>query len=390
MYRLAVLNSHPIQYFAPFYRRVSKEKNIDLTVFYCDEWGTTGSDDPEFGQTIAWDIPLLEGYKYKFLPNFNKNGGIHSGFWGLQNYSIINEIRHGQFDAILVHGYAYMTNLTAIITARLFGIPVFIRGDTQLSLKYNSYWQRIRKLLIKQIFKLGSAFLAIGSKNQKYYEAFGIDPQKIFRVPFAVDNTFFSQRTDQLRGEAAELRKKLNINPGLPVVLFASKFIGRKRPLDMLKAFHTNDLMAKAALVYVGSGPEETTLRSYVDQHGLQNIHFLGFQNQSQLPKYFALADVFVLPSENEPWGLVVNEAMCARLPVILAEEIGAAEDLLFHGENGFKYRAGDISALGNYLRYLIENPERRRQMGHRSYEIIQAWSFEDGIAGLQDALKSV
>jgi glycosyltransferase involved in cell wall biosynthesis len=102
------------------------------------------------------------------------------------------------------------------------------------------------------------------------------------------------------------------------------------------------------------------------------------------------MADVFVFPSENEPWGLVLNEVMCAGLPVVASREIGAVPDLVHHGVNGFTYDAGDIDQLSSALNQLLEAPEKRKFMAKESRTIIGQWNYEYCVSGIVQALAAL
>ena len=121
----------------------------------------------------------------------------------------------------------------------------------------------------------------------------------------------------------------------------------------------------------VGRGEQHELITTYVTEHDLDNVHFLGFINQSDMPKFFAMSDIFVLPSENEPWGLIINEAMCGRLAIVASEEIGAVADLVHHDVNGFLYSLGNVQVLTNYLIELCIDQELCQSMGGCSLEII-------------------
>jgi glycosyltransferase involved in cell wall biosynthesis len=145
-----------------------------------------------------------------------------------------------------------------------------------------------------------------------------------------------------------------------------------------------------AALVFVGSGSEEDDLQRYAKEHRIPDVHFLGFRNQSELPKLYGLSDVFVLPSENEPWGLIINEVMCAGLPVVATREIGAVPDLVQHGENGLLYSTGNMDELRAHLETLVTDSNLRCDMGERSHEIIGGWNYDRCVEGLRNALAEV
>lgn len=391
MVKLAVLNSHPIQYFAPLYRRLAQEPDIDLTVYFCSRQGIVEYRDADFGLSFCWDVPLLAGYRSIFLPNLRR-GKAMNGFFSLLNPSIVRELRHGRYDALWVHGHGYATHLLAILTARLLGIPVLMRGETHLLLRRSSLKRRLRRPLLRLFYRhLCAACLAIGSRNEAFYRAHGVASDHLFLVPYVVDNDFFGQAIRPGNEHRSAMRRRRGLPVGVPVILFASKLTARKRPLDALSAY--GDLRRagiRACLVFVGSGEQEVELQRCAQSERIPDVHFLGFRNQSALPELYALADIFVLPSENEPWGLVINEVMSASLPVVAAAEIGAAADLVQHGVNGFVYRAGDIASLTHHLGLLARNRRLREEMGERSRQRIATWDMELCVQGVHEALRAV
>lgn len=389
-YRLAILGSHPIQYFAPLYRRLAREPDIDLTVYYCSRQGLEAYADEGFGgQRVQWDIPLLEGYRHRFLPNRSRAPRL-GGFWSLFNPAIIGELRRNRYDALWVHGHNYSTYVMAYLAARLFGIPIFTRGETHLLLQRPRLKRLLRRPLLGLLYAQASACLAIGSRNAGFYRHHGVPDRKIFTVPYTVDNERFIELADANRPRRREIRSSLGIDPDLPVVLFASKFTRRKHPMDLLEAkARLQEAGQRCSLVYVGAGEEEARLRRFVTERKLPDVHFLGFRNQSELPEIYAMSDVFVLPSENEPWGLIINEVMCAGVAIVASDEIGAVADLVRPGENGELFKARDVEALAGILGRLVENPALMADMGRRSREIIEHWSYERCVEGVRAALAS-
>jgi glycosyltransferase involved in cell wall biosynthesis len=388
--RLAVLLSHPIQYFSPLLRRLAAERDIDLTVFYGSTQSVDEYLDAGFGQRIQWDVPLLEGYRSKFLPNLRRSGAV-AGFASLLNPSIVTELRRGRFDALVVHGHSYATNLLAIFAAKLLRIPVFMRCETHLGLRRAGMKRMVRRPLMTAFYRhFFAGCLPIGTRNRDFYRFHSVSDSKLHLVPYAVDNDYFMRQAEKFIDDVPGTRTALGLPADKTIILFASKLMARKRPLDLLEAFHRlRQVTSDAALVFVGSGSEEDALRSYVKVHSVPDVHFLGFRNQSELPKFYAVSNVFVLPSEDEPWGLIINEVMCAGKPVVATEEIGAVTDLIEHGKNGLTYQTGDVQALANHLLTLVEQPRLSEQMGARSREIIAGWDFERCVAGIRSALAS-
>lgn len=389
-YSLAVLNSHPIQYFAPLYRRLAREPDIDLTVYYFSRAGLDRYEDEGFGgETFSWDVPLVEGYRHVFVPNV-RGERTPDGFWSLVNPGIVRALRRRRHDAVWIHGHAYVSYLLGVAGALAAGSSLFMRCETHLGLRRSSLRRAFRKVLMPWFYRAFDACLAIGSRNAEFYRRHGVPDDRLFLVPYVVDNRRFMEGARLSEEERREKRRELGLPPpDVPVVLFLSKMTSRKRPSDLLEAFRRaqKERSVRAALAFVGTGPEQQRLERRVARAGISNVHFLGFRNQSVLPEIYGACDVFVLSSENEPWGLVVNEAMCAGLPVIASEEVGAAGDLVEDGENGFQYEAGDVEALARALGPLLESPQLRRRMGRASRHKIDEWGLDECVFGVKEAL---
>lgn len=392
--KLAILNSHPIQYFAPLYRRIAEESGIDLTVYFCSRKGVDLYQDEEFGVEVEWDVPLLEGYESRFLPNVRDHPGRDGYFFSLINPGIVSELWREKYDALWVHGYYYATYLLAIAAAKCVGTSVLMRCETHLLLDRpaEGIKRKIREPLLRGLLsRVCDGCLPIGSRNAEYYRQRGVMEERLFRVPYTVNNDYFWTESKPSRENPKQARDEFALPPDVPLILYASKMTKRKRPMDLLRAFEqirSRDI--KAGLVFAGDGSEMNRLQSYVRENEIPGVFFLGFLNQSALPKIYGACDVFVLPSENEPWGLVINEAMAAGLPVVASEEIGAVGDLVEHGRNGFTFEAGDTAALADSLHEVVSNEKRRKRMSEESMDIIRGWSYEECVEGIQDALQAV
>jgi len=390
MYKIAVLTSHPIQYQAPFFKKLANRPEIDLMVYFCWDFGVKESTyDSGFGRKIKWDIPLLDGYRFKFLKNFSSNPG--SGKWyGEINPGIISEVWRGEYDAILIHGWNCLTKWLAFLVSFLSKTPVFLRGDNpsnQESLK-SSFKIKIKKLILGNLFKNISIFLYVGEENKKFFKYYGVSENKLIFCPHAIDNERFLKEAEKIKPNKNEFKKEIGLNKDQTVILFTGKLIEKKHPFDLLKAYQrAANNSSKVALVFVGDGALRPELEKYAKEHNLKNVHFVGFKNQTELPKYYTLADIFILPSGlGETWGLVVNEAMCFGLPIIVSDLVGCGPDLVKYGENGYIFPVRDIKKLTEYLLDLIQNPQKRKKFGKKSFEIIQNYSYEKGIEGILKA----
>jgi glycosyltransferase involved in cell wall biosynthesis len=396
MVRLAYVVSHPIQYQAPLLRRIAREPDIDLTVLFGSDFSVRGYKDQGFGVEVTWDVPLLDGYRSHFLPRLRDTGTVSA--LSPISRGILRRLRNPDgstaFDALWVHGYASANALHAILAANTLGIPVLLRAESWLADRPRSLSTLAAKQLFLRLLRPGiAATLPIGSRNRDYWaHYFGADmPQ--FLMPYAVDNAWFAQRTAAT--DPSKLRTELELTPDRPVILFASKLQMRKHADHLLEAYARLCATQPAAgqlpyLLIVGDGEERTRLEARTRELALEGVRFPGFRNQSELPAFFALADVFVLPSRHEPWGLIVNEAMAASCAVIVSDEVGAHADLVTDGVEGFVFPVGDIGALTSALTRAVSNPEQTQRMREAARARIASWDFEADIRGLRQALAAV
>ena len=391
--RLAYFVTHPIQYQAPLLRRVAQESDIDLKVYFSSDLTVRGHVDPGFGVALKWDVPLLAGYEFEFLPRLRDSDRL--SFFRPLNRGIYQRLRDGQYDAVWVHGYATATALQAILAARWLGIPVLIRSDSTLFDRSRSRPTRITKALFFRILRTCiSAALSVGDANSAYWRHYLGDEVPIFPLYYSVDNDFFQQRCREASVTREDFRRELGLDPGRSVILYASKLQTRKRCGDLLEAFlrlsaeHTIEPLPY--LLIVGDGEERGVLQERAKSARPDDVRFLGFQNQTVLPRFFDLCDVFVLASVDEPWGLVVNEVMNAGKAVIVSTEVGCQKNLVEDGVNGCVVRARDVDGLANSLKRILADPQRSREMGLKSLEKIQDFSFDQNVSGLRIALEAV
>jgi len=392
-YRLAIVTSHPIQYFAPLFKRLEQHTEIDLTVLYGSRHGATPSQDTDFGVSFAWDIPMLEGYKYKFLTNLWP--GRLRGFFSCLNPVVISEVRTGAYDAIIVFGWGHLTAWLAFAAAKFAGLPWMLYGDSVLLYQEeNGRFKRLaKKIVLQQLFKYTGAFLVTGTFNRSFYEFYGAPSSKCFNVPLAVDNGLFIDGAKRARERRTEIRERYGIEPGAILILFVGKLIPRKRPQDllaMLKNLQPN--FPRLGVVFVGEGQLRLDLQACIAKEGLKNTFLLGFKNQTELPSIYAMSDVFALPSMNDPKPLVTNEAMACGLPVVVSHKTGVwgPGDIVRDGYNGFVYPCGDIGELARRVGTLAADATLREQMGGRSLEIIQSSGYEQCVGGILKALWSL
>ncbi len=370
MFKLGIVVTHPIQYQTPLYRYLEANSLVKPYVLFLTQYGVKESFDPGFGRSLKYDIPLLEGYEYKFVSNISPKKSP-STFIGAINPSLINIIHKSSFDAVLFHGWYSISNWLGIGASALSNIPYMLRGETQPDQnKVKNLKLILKHMAIGPMVRNASACLAIGSLNHQFYLDYGVNPSNIFKAPYSIDTDRFEQSGGKGRKERTKRLLEIGLNPNLPTVLYAAKLQPRKRPIDLIKAA---DLLGGAVnLIIIGDGvltPEITKLAT--DRPWMK---ILGFVNQSEIGEWFGVTDLFVLPSEHEPWGLVVNEAMSAGAIPIVSNKVGCGPDLVTT-DTGYIYETGNIEALASTLDIAIANctnvnKRRLSQLKSRQYGI--------------------
>lgn len=389
-FRLAVLNSHPIQYFAPLYRRLAQRPDLNLTVYYCSRHGLDPTLDPGFGQEVQWDVPLLEGYRSIFLKNSSRRPGLNH-FFGLFNPTIISELRMKSYDAILVHGYTYATHCLVFLLSRLIGLPLFLRGESTLTDPRPGGLRIIKQAILRPLLHQPQACLYIGSRNRQFYEYYGVDSRRLIFTPYSVDDSFFRDRAQRSESREAGFRKRFGIPADMPVILAAGKLIPKKQPLHLLRSFEQLRRTQRCALVFAGEGELRTTIERECVLRSISDVYITGFLNQTEMPAAYAAADILVLPSAwGETWGLVVNEGMNCGLPVVVTDRVGCAGDLVRDGENGYVVPWNDIDALILALEKLVGDRGLRDQFARHSIRIIQEYHVECTVDGIIKACQGI
>jgi glycosyltransferase involved in cell wall biosynthesis len=370
------INSHPIQYFAPMYKYMN-EQGVKTSCWYCSDASIKGGFDQEFGVKITWDIPLLDGYEYRFFKNNARNPSPENGFFGLVNLSMLRSLAKAPRSLVVVHGWHYFTLFWVLMLGKLFGHTVCLRCDVpanQEELKTGRL-QTIKRLGLKYLlFPRINYFLYVGSQNRRFYESLGATDKQLVFCPYSVDNERFRQEYLALTGHTASLRQQIGIPAQAKVIIFSAKYIIKKRPLDLLQAFaqlNNPDLW----LVLVGEGELRAEMEAFIAANQVKNVILTGFVNQSKISEYYAIGDLFVMCSgAGENWGLSVNEAMNFNLPLVLSDLSGCADDLVKPGSNGYVFRTGNVAELAEKLKdVLLEN---KLTQTISSAELVQEYSY--------------
>ena len=372
-HRVLAIATHPVQYMAPIFRRMAAHPGFDLHVVYCSLRGAEEGHDPEFGAAVKWDVPVLEGYSWTH--EANRGNGTES-FWGLRNPSVAKVIREGQYDAVLCYvGYVRATFWIAWRAARSAG-TAFLFGTDTITLKPRDgrAWKAVvKKLLWPRLFRLADQVIVPSSGSSDLMRSLGLPAERVTLTPYSVDNDWWMRQAAKVDREA--VRASWRASADDTVILFCAKLQPWKRPGDLLEAFAQAGL-ANALLVVAGEGPLRRELEARAADLGVADrVRFLGFVNQSQLPAIYTAADVMVLPSEYEPFAVVVNEAMCCGCPVIASDQVGAARDLVAPVYKEFVCPAKDVAALTALLKKAVAERAGLAALRPVCVEHMRTWS---------------
>lgn len=372
--RLAVLTSHPIQYYAPLFRELARR--VDLHVYFAHKATSQQQANAGFGIPFEWDVDLIGGYANDFLTNVSSTPGTDH-FSGCDTPEVGCRLREGRFDALLIMGWHLKSFLQALCWAKRIRLPVLVRGDSHLHIPRSWIKRACKALLYPPFLRQYDAALYVGQRSRQYYESYGYPSSRLFFSPHCIDATWFAARAS---GQArAKLRTKLGIPTQTKVALLAGKLVSLKRPLDLIAAIAIIRADGSDVEILVagdGNLKEEIKLAA---RSASVPIHLLGFCNQQDMPAAYAASDVLVLPSEHETWGLVANEALACNRPIIISDACGCAPDLASDGWVGRTYQRGNVHDLAAAIKMTFADPP--------SQEAISALSKKFSITAAADGI---
>jgi glycosyltransferase involved in cell wall biosynthesis len=366
---------------APLLRRMAQHPQLDLSVAYCTMRGAQAAHDPEFNTTVQWDVPLLDGYSWQEVRNRGLSGDSP---WSLFNPGLWKVIRKGQFDAVLCYlSYLCASFWIAFFASRL-SRTAFVFGTDASSImpRSGASWKlSVKKVLWPWLFSLADQVCVPSSATRDLMLSFGLPEGRITLTPYSVDNDWWIAQSRIVDRQA--IRASWGADPETCVILFCAKLQPWKRPLDLLRAF-ANANLSNALLIFAGEGAQRRELQAEASRLSVSGrTRFLGFQNQSQLPAVYTASDLMVLPSEYEPFAVVVNEGSCCGCPVAGSDRVGAARDLIAPVDPRLVFPCGDVEALSMLLVQLRSDRERLRQLGRAAKERMATWSPRDSVSGI-------
>jgi len=372
--RAAIITEIISPYRIPLFNALAQRPEISLHVLFLAE------TDASLRQ---WEIYRDEiRFSHEVLPSWRKRLGKHNL---LMNSGVSRALRTVRPQAILCGGYNYIASWQALVWARTHAVPFLLWSESNIQDQRRGY--PLVEFLKREFLDACSGFVVPGQSAREYLRAHKVKECEIFTAPNAVDNRLFAEIAGQVRQNAADYRRKLSLPSRY--FLFVGRLVPEKGVFDLLDAYARLDehLRAEVGLVFAGDGPGRSSLEEQARKIAKGVIRFAGFVQRNELAKYYALAEMLILPTHSDPWGLVVNEAMACGLPIVLSNVAGAAADLVRDAGNGRLLPPADVAALTAAMRELGSDQIRCHEMGVRSQQHIANYSPEAWAAGAAQAL---
>jgi glycosyltransferase involved in cell wall biosynthesis len=371
MPKLAIVVSHPIQYYAPLFKTLAQE--IELKVFYSHNPSATEIGKDGFGKAFHWDIDLLDGYSYEFLENVSENPSV-SDYNGCDTPGIGEALAKYGATHVVIFGWYLKSLRQALQYCKKEKLPVAARGDSQLNPLQALYKRIIKQIYYPYFLSQFDAFLYVGKRNKAYLQQYGVKERKLIFSPHAVNQVFW-------KGQRESKEQAFTF-------IWVGKFIPKKRPADVISAFlKIDEISEKVQLKMIGTGDLLEVCKSQASIS--KNIHFLGFKNQTELREEYLKADALILASNyDETWGLVVNEAFAAGLPAIVSTACGCSPDLILEGKTGFSYKFAEVDDLKTKMKLLLQEKDAHERQQHLN-QINEQYSYQRNIASFQKFLEN-
>ncbi len=301
-----------------------------------------------------WDLDLVTGYDHLFLNNVAQNPSADR-FTGCDCPSVADELVNRRPDVLLVTGWHLKCFWQGIFAAKRLGIPVMVRGDSHLETPRSALKKSAKAVIYPLMLRAFNVALYVGQRSHQYWRHYGYPAHRLIFSPHCVDNEWFA--TQATLENRAKVRESYGIPAATKMALFAGKFLPNKRPIDLISAIGVlNGHGCMMTMLAAGAGPSAESMASAANNAGVRLVQ-LGFRNQSEMPSVYAAADMLVLPSESETWGLVANEALASGIPIVVSDACGCAPDLAADGAAGRVFPVGDVAALAASLKELMNAP---------------------------------
>jgi glycosyltransferase involved in cell wall biosynthesis len=377
MTRLVILTEIISPYRIPLFNALARDAAVCPHVIFLSD------TDPNLRKWRVYKEEIR--FSYQILPSWRRRLGK---FNVLLNWKVADALDQSSPDAILCGGYSYLASWQVLCWAQSHKIPLLLWSESNIQDARRGHAPV--ELLKLEFLRRCAGFVVPGQSARDYLLAQKIREERIFVAPNGVDNDLFGSLAAEARKDANANRRRL----GLPdrYVLFVGRLVPEKGIFDLLCAYARleEQVRQELGLVFVGDGIARQELQKRASEISVGEIRLAGFAHREQLPSYYALAEMLVLPTYTDPWGLVVNEAMACGLPVIVSQVAGSVRDLVREGWNGLLIPPRNVASLSSAIRDLAVQPELRASMGVRATSHITNFSPQQWSVSIAGAIQRV
>lgn len=376
--KIAIFHNIISPHIIPLFEKLARQKDIEVKIFFCSETETNR----------IWKADVGDKFDYKILPKWQIELRGKDLFTYFINPTIIPELVKYNPDVIISAGWDIFAYQIAFLYAKLFRKKFILWSG---STKYEKSWRRTIALPLVKLMVWGSdAYIAYGTRAKEYLISLGAKAEKIFIAYNTIDVDFFQKEVEKWKEQKSKIKKQLGIKTA-KTVLYVGQLIERKGVKYLIEGFGKFKKEFKdVSLLIAGYGPQENGLKKLAKRKKISDVIFPGGVDWKESPKFYAISDVFVLPSLEEVWGLVINEAMAAGLPVIGTSVAGASADLIKQGENGFIIKSASVMEVYQALKKILTSEQERERMSKISLKLIKNFTYMRAIEGIKDSIKFI
>lgn len=373
--RVVIITEIISPYRIPLFNALACCAELDLHIIFLAETDPKLREWRVYKEEIRFSFQVLSSWRRRIG---RYNALLNAGLWSALNKS--------NPQVILCGGYSYFASWEALFWAQLHKVPFLLWSES------NQQDQRRRRAAVESLkrkfLRRCDGFVVPGRSAYEYIRAHQVKDSSIFIAPNAVDNNRFAHRAEVARKNAAQYRERLKLPERY--FLFVGRLVREKGVFELLTAYGRLDaeLRQHIGLVIVGDGPCRSRMQQIANNVSPRRVVFSGFVHQEDLGAYYGLAEVLILPTYTDTWGMVVNEAMACGTPIILTSAAGCSADLIRENWNGILVNPKDIDDLVSAMRRVATNPDLSRSMGANSARHIRDYSPEVWAISVERAIR--
>ncbi|MBC7846290.1 MAG: glycosyltransferase family 4 protein [Flavobacterium sp.] len=386
---IAIVVSHPIQHFCPQYISLSKFPNANVKVFFASMLGYKRYFDENFGNEIVWNNLRIDEFKHVFM-NEDK---VLPGDKNLEAPTLEYELEAFQPDAIITYGYFQKFQRACHKWANSKGVPLVYITDAENRQHREWYKNFVKFFALRWYFKKIDYFFTVGNANEDYYKLYGVNPKSFIRMHYPIDIEVYNKIFEEKEFHRKTIREKFGIPQDTFVISVVGKLVEWKNQSHLIDLLDNLESKGKKAhVIILGTGTTLEELKTKAAKLKSNVVHFAGFVDPIDLPKYYAASDLYLHPARIEPHSLAISEAIFMGLPVVLSDKCGSygENDDVQEGKNGYVYPFGNIEEMSTKVTKLMEEKVLHKKFSNYSVKISRVFQKRAHSKCLEDLIKRI